>query len=103
MTTNMNTHTALNFETSMWMPAPRERVWGALTDPQQLAQWFLPPALGAQLELDGDGKLSVMMGPMGVKVAVFDALDAPRQITSRSLPDQLLTTTTTLERASPPV
>ena len=56
----------LAVERSIFIPAPRDRVWQALTDPAQLAQWFLPPALGAQLQRDEGGKLSMLMGPMAV-------------------------------------
>ena len=89
----------LAVEKSIWLPAAPERVWQALTEPEQLAQWFLPPALGAQLQREADGRLSVLMGPMAVGVAMFEGFDAPRQFTSRSLPDNLLTTTYTLENA----
>ncbi len=30
-------------EHRIWLAAPRERVWQAVTEPEQLAQWFLPP------------------------------------------------------------
>ena len=33
----------LTVERSIWIGAPRERVWQAVTDPEQLAQWLLPP------------------------------------------------------------
>jgi uncharacterized protein YndB with AHSA1/START domain len=89
----------VNVEKSIWIAAPRDRVWQALTDPEHLAQWFLPPALGAQLQREADGRLSVLMGPMAVGVAMFEGFDAPRRFTSRSLPDNLLTTTYTLEDA----
>jgi uncharacterized protein YndB with AHSA1/START domain len=46
-------------ERSIWIAAPRERVWQAVTDPEQLAQWFLPPTLGAQMKGDDRGKISV--------------------------------------------
>lgn len=90
----------LAVERSIVIAAPRERVWQALTDPEQMAQWFLPPALGGQLQRDGQGRLSILMGPMAVAVAVFDGMDAPRRFTSHSLPDKLLTTTYTLEDAN---
>jgi uncharacterized protein YndB with AHSA1/START domain len=35
--------------------APRERVWRALTEPDQLLRWF--PTVGAQVDLRPDGKL----------------------------------------------
>src|SRR6185503_17970479 len=77
-------------ERSIWIAAPRERVWQAVMEPAQVSQWFLPPALGAQLSRDDSGKLKVLMGPMAVEVAVFDEIDAPRHFTSRGLPDNLI-------------
>lgn len=83
-------------ERSIWIDAPRERVWQAITDPNQLAQWFLPPALGAQMKRDEDGTTFVLMGAMAIPITILEAADPPRQATSRALPDQLLATTYTL-------
>jgi uncharacterized protein YndB with AHSA1/START domain len=47
----------LSVERSTWMNAPRERVWQAITDPEQIAQWLLPPAMGAQMKRDARGTL----------------------------------------------
>ncbi|MBC8074629.1 MAG: SRPBCC domain-containing protein [Chloroflexales bacterium] len=80
-------------ERSIWIDAPRERVWQAVTDTEQLAQWFLPPTLGAQMKRDEDGTTFVLMGDMAIPVAVLEAADPPRQAISRTLPDRLLATT----------
>ncbi len=29
-------------ERTIWINAPRERVWQAITDPKQLSQWYAP-------------------------------------------------------------
>ncbi len=89
--------TMLSVERSIWISAPRERVWQAVVEPEEIAQWFLPPALGAQLRRDDDGKLSELMGPMAFEVAVFEQIDPPRQLTSRGLPDKLIAATYVLE------
>jgi uncharacterized protein YndB with AHSA1/START domain len=80
-------------ERSIWINAPRERVWLAVTDPQQIAQWFAP---GTSFSIKGN-KISMRMGEMDVEVAVIEVFDPPRQITTRNLPDRTLTTTYTLE------
>ena len=85
---------------SIWIAAPRERVWQAITEPDQLEQWFLPPALGAKLKSGAEGKLVICMGPLEVEVAILEAGQAPRQVTSRSLPDSLIATTYTLDEAN---
>src|SRR5438045_149075 len=87
----------LTIERSIWIDAPRERVWQAITDPGQLAQWFLPPFLGAQLQRDNSGEISVHMGPMTAAIALFEVMDQPKKVTSRSLPERLLTTTYMLD------
>lgn len=84
-------------ERSIWISAPRERVWQAVTEPQQIAGWFLPPAMGAQMKRDDNGRLLVCMGPMEVPVAVVETLEAPWQVSTRSLPDRLIVTAYTLE------
>ncbi|MEO8394275.1 MAG: SRPBCC domain-containing protein [Chloroflexota bacterium] len=84
-------------ERSMWIDAPPERVWQAISDPAQIAQWYLPPAMGFSMSLADDGTLSVMMGEMGIAFARLEKLDAPRQLTSISLPDDQIAATYTLE------
>jgi uncharacterized protein YndB with AHSA1/START domain len=88
--------TSETIEQTIRLSASTERVWQAITDPDQLAQWFLPPALGAQLQRDTEGRLFMVMGGMTVPLAIFETIDAPRQITIRGLPDRLLTVTWTL-------
>jgi uncharacterized protein YndB with AHSA1/START domain len=88
---------SLTVERSIWIDAPRERVWQAVTDPDQLAQWFMPPAMGAQLKRDNAGEISVVMGPMTAAIALFETVDQPRKVTSRSLPERQLATTYMLD------
>jgi uncharacterized protein YndB with AHSA1/START domain len=80
-------------ERSIWIAAPRERVWRAVTDPAQIAQWFAPGTIFSQ---EGD-TFCIRVGEEDVEVAVVEMLDPPRQITTRSLPDRAITTTYTLE------
>lgn len=87
----------LELERSTWIAAPRERVWQAITDPEQLEQWFLPHSLGARLTRDDDGTLSVRLGDMKASVAVLEAIEPPRQVTTLGLPDRLIAITYTLE------
>jgi uncharacterized protein YndB with AHSA1/START domain len=87
----------LTVERSIWIDAPRERVWQAVTDPEHVAQWLLPPALGAQMKRDTSGTFFVCMGPMEIPIAIQEAPNEPRQVTSRGLPDQLIATTYLLE------
>lgn len=86
-------------ERSVWIAAERDRVWKAVTEPEEIARWLLPPALGAQLKRDEGGSLLVCMGPMEVPLAALEDLDPLRQLTIRSLPDRLTAVTLTLEVA----
>src|SRR5262245_59582541 len=87
----------LTVERSIWIDAPRERVWQAVTDPEHVAQWLLPPALGAQMKRDASGTFFVCMGPMEVPIVIQEAPKEPQQVTTRGLPDQLIATTYLLD------
>jgi uncharacterized protein YndB with AHSA1/START domain len=80
-------------ERSIWIDAPRERVWQAVTEPEQIARWLLPPALGAQMSRAADGALVVSMGGMAIPLATLDVVEPARQAVSYGLPDRLLATT----------
>ena len=83
----------ITIERSIWIAAPRERVWQAVTDPAQIAQWFAP---GTSFSQNGN-TICVCIGEREIEVAVIELVDPPRQITTRHLPDRLITTTYTLE------
>ncbi|MEO8612650.1 MAG: SRPBCC family protein [Chloroflexota bacterium] len=83
----------LVIERSILINAPCEQVWDALTNPDKMAQWFVPNLPGAELKRDDKGKVTIHMGPMAVDFVILDMSDAPRQVTSHSLPDQSLDVT----------
>jgi uncharacterized protein YndB with AHSA1/START domain len=87
----------LNVERSIWIAAPRERVWQAITDPADLAKWLLPPALGADMKRDANDTLLVSMVGMEIPVAVLEELDPPRHVRSYGLPDHVISITYLLE------
>lgn len=80
-------------ERSIWIAAPRERVWQAVTDPKQIAAWFSP---GTDFSQNGD-IISIRVGEEVMDVALIEVFDPPRQLTTRSLPEKALATTYTLE------
>jgi uncharacterized protein YndB with AHSA1/START domain len=82
---------------SIWIAAPRERVWKAVTDPDQLVQWFVPNLPGALMKRDERGKITIDLGPMSVDFAILEVVDPLRQAIIRSLPERLIATTYTLE------
>jgi uncharacterized protein YndB with AHSA1/START domain len=83
-------------ERSIWINAPRERVWQAIIEPQQFARWFLPAMPGVQVSRDAAGKLALDMGGMLADFAILEGITPPQRVTCRSLPDLLLATTYTL-------
>ena len=84
-------------ERSIWINAPRERVWDAITNPEQIAQWFVPNLPGAKMKRDEVGKVTIYLGEMGVDFIILDIVDSPRQAVFRSLPDRLIATAYTLD------
>lgn len=87
----------LTVERSIWIAAPRERVWQALTDPEQVMRWFVPNLPGASMHRDDAGKLTIHIGEMGVDFVILEGVEPLRQMTSRSLPDRLIAVTYTLD------
>lgn len=88
--------TTMSIDRDVWIQAPADRVWSALADPEQLAKWFLPPTLPAQLERAGDGTLSIHMGPMASDLALMELLEDGRRLRLTSLPERQLATTLTV-------
>lgn len=80
-------------ERSIWIDAPRERVWKAVSDPAQITAWFSP---GIPISFKDD---TVFIHMEGQEIAVAQVVtnDPPRELTTRSLPDMALTTTYLLE------
>lgn len=79
----------LTVERSIWIDAPRERVWQAVTDPVQIAAWFAP---GTDFLQDGN-TISIQLNGEYVAVAEIEVLDPPHELTTCNLPDRTLTTT----------
>ncbi|HEU4744400.1 MAG TPA: SRPBCC domain-containing protein [Anaerolineales bacterium] len=86
-----------NVERSIWIDVPRERVWQAITDPAELAQWLLPPALGAQLRRDSNDTILLNMGGMEIPIAILEEVEPPRHVRSYGLPDHVISITYLLE------
>jgi uncharacterized protein YndB with AHSA1/START domain len=81
----------MTVERSIWINASRERIWQALTDPEQILKWFVP-ALPGQMILDEAGKLIVQLGPVNIDFALLESCIEPQQLSLRTLPDRLITT-----------
>jgi uncharacterized protein YndB with AHSA1/START domain len=87
----------LTVERSIWIGAPRERVWEAVTNPEQVMRWFVPNLPYGLMKRDDNGKVTIHIGEMGLDFVILEVVDPLRQLTSRTLPDRLITTTYTLD------
>jgi uncharacterized protein YndB with AHSA1/START domain len=79
----------ITLERSIWINAPRERVWQAVSEPTQIAAWFAP---GMVFEMR-DNKVAIEMDGQFVEVAEIKVFDPPRELTTRGLPDGVTATT----------
>ena len=84
---------AVTIKRSIWINAPRQRVWEAVTVPEQIAAWFAP---GTSFKMENN-IVSILMGDQYVDVAWVEVVEAPRQLTTRGLPEKLIATTYLLE------
>ncbi len=84
-------------EKSIVVGAPRAKVWNAITDPAEFAKWFVPNLPGVEITKDENGKMQVMMGPMGVDFVVMQEIEPGKEASLKSLPEKVLTVTFTLE------
>lgn len=91
---NTNVTEKLAVERSVWVAASRERVWRAVTEPEQLSQWYAPgspweiPALqvGATATFYLTPNAYNDMNPETL-LATIEVVDPPRQFTLRWEPD----------------
>jgi len=73
-------------ERSIWIDAPRERVWQAITDPAKIGQWFSPGTEWHSSGLHVGGRLSVYNTETNSEMytQVIDVVDAPRRLVTRA-------------------
>ena len=78
----------LTVERSIWIDAPRERVWLAITDPAQLQTWFSPGTRWRLSALEVGGRLFVPDEATGAEqyAQVIEQLDPPQRLVLRSIP-----------------
>ena len=75
-------------ERSIWIAAPRERVWSAITDPTQLETWFSPGTSWKLTALEVGGRLFIPDAETGdeTNVQIIQLVDPPQQFVTHSLP-----------------
>ena len=84
---------AVAIKRSIWINAPRERVWKAITVPEQIAGWFAP---GTTFKNENN-IISILMDGQYIDVAWVEVVEPPRQFTTRNMPDKNIATTYLLE------
>ena len=78
-------------ERSVWIEAPRERAWGAVTEPEHLDRWYATyyrweiPAL----EVGTAVKFYNKDDDTDMQLATIEVVDRPRQFSLRWQPDRL--------------
>jgi uncharacterized protein YndB with AHSA1/START domain len=74
-------------ERSIWVDAPRERVWQSITDPKQLQQWYSPttPWLLSALEVGGKFYVYNVETETETYAEVIELLDPPHQLVTRTV------------------
>jgi uncharacterized protein YndB with AHSA1/START domain len=86
----------LAVERSIWIAAPRERAWRAVTEPEQLDQWYATyyrweiPALQVGTTI----KFYNKDDDTDIQLATIEVVDPPRQFTLRWQPNQQYPATT---------
>ena len=79
----------LSVERSIWINAPRERVWQAVTDLAQFQHWFAPSTTFKKV----GNRFSIRVGEMEMEIAEIEVIDPPHRLTTRSLMEPGLSTT----------
>jgi uncharacterized protein YndB with AHSA1/START domain len=82
---------------TVWIAAPVEQVWQALTTPDHIIRWLVPNLPFATMQMDDNGKLTIYLGEMGVDFVTLEAVESLQHLTLRGLPDGVVTSTFTLE------
>jgi uncharacterized protein YndB with AHSA1/START domain len=92
--------TSKSIECSIWIEAAPERIWQALTKPEEILKWFVPALPGGQMLLDKSGKLIIELGPIKIDFALLESLVEAKQVTLRTLPDRVISTHYSLTEAN---
>jgi uncharacterized protein YndB with AHSA1/START domain len=87
-------------ECSIWIAAPPERVWQAVTEPEQLAQWFAPGSPWEIPQLEVNTTVKFHNTATEILLATIQTADPPQQFILRWEPEEdgtILTTSFLLE------
>jgi uncharacterized protein YndB with AHSA1/START domain len=76
-------------ERSIWIAASRERVWRAITDPEQIEKWFSPGTQWRGTGLEVGGRIFVYNPETDTEMytQVIEVVDPLHQLVTRSVPE----------------
>lgn len=77
----------LRIERSIWIAAPRERVWRAITDAHQFTQWFSPGLPWEMTALEVGGKFIWHSSENASDLHIIQQVDVPHQFTMSWQPE----------------
>jgi uncharacterized protein YndB with AHSA1/START domain len=91
----------LTVERTIWVDAPTERVWQAITQPKHLEQWFAPGCPWEIPALKVGERIKFYNTPTEILQATIEVVDPPKQFTLRwhddpTYPDSNMVTTFSL-------
>lgn len=78
-----STPDGFTLERSIWINAPREQVWQAVTEQEQLTKWFAPGSIWHIQRLAVGGTALFYNTPDDVAVHTIEVIDTPHQFTLR--------------------
>ena len=80
---------AIAVERSIWIAAPRERVWRAITDPLQVKQWYLAGCPWVIPALRVGATVTFYNTDTDIQRGTIEAATPPHRFTLRWQPDQV--------------
>ncbi|MCC7209049.1 MAG: SRPBCC domain-containing protein [Anaerolineae bacterium] len=94
----------ISIERSIWINAPRERVWRALVDPEQVRVWFAPGAAFKSTGSSAGSRLYIEDPETGAEmhVQILEVVEPPHRLVLRSQvtpPDPAFVTSYVLDEA----
>ena len=75
-------------ERRVWINAPRQRVWRAITEPEHLEQWYAPGCPWVIPTLEIGAKVNFYNTVTDIQVATIEVVEAPHRFTLRWQLDQ---------------
>jgi uncharacterized protein YndB with AHSA1/START domain len=76
-------------ERSVWINAPRQRVWSAITEPEHLKRWYAPGCPWAIPTLEVGATVKFYNTETDIQLATIEVVEPPHRFTLRWQLDQV--------------